>query len=141
MQNRNGEIELDFGDGTYPFRLGWGELQKLQEACDAGPFVILERICDKSFKIGDIRETLRLGLIGGGMEPVRALKLVREYVEERPLLENLMRAQAVLGMALIGAPEEETGKKPQAAAGKSKTASRRSGVVKSDLPTSTRQVL
>jgi len=140
MANRNGQVELDFGDGTYCFRLGWGELQKLQEACDAGPFAIFSRLGDMSFKAQDIREILRLGLIGGGLEPSKALALVRDYVEERPLMENVPLAQAVLGAALVGAPEEETGKK-LAAAGKSKTASRRSNKVKSDLPNSTRQAL
>jgi len=61
MQNRNGSVALDFGDGTYSFRLGWGDLQKLQEACDAGPFAIFNRLGDMSFKVQDIREILRLG--------------------------------------------------------------------------------
>jgi len=135
MQNRNGQIELDFGDGTYSFRLGWGELQKLQEACDAGPFAIFDRLGDKSFKVQDIREVLRLGLIGGGLEPSKALSLVRDWIEERPLLENVPIAQVVLSAALVGAPEEETIKKPQAA-GKAK--SRRLKTAKSDLANSTR---
>jgi len=139
MANRNGQIELDFGDGTYLFRLGWGELQKLQEACDAGPFAIFARLGDMTFKAQDIREILRLGLIGGGLEPTAALKLVRSYVEERPLMENVPIAQTVLGMALIGAPEEEERAKKLAAAGKKPT--RRLNKAKSDLPTSTRPVL
>jgi len=137
MQNRNGSVELDFGDGTYSFRLGWGDLQKLQEACDAGPFAIFNRLGDMSFKVQDIREILRLGLIGGGQEPAKALQLVREYVEERPMLENVPIAQAVLGAALVGAPEEETEKKPHAAEEK-KTASRRLKTTKSASVNSTR---
>jgi len=137
MQNRNGQNDFDFGDGTYSFRLGWGELQKLQEACDAGPFAIFARLGDMTFKVQDIREILRLGLIGGGLEPSKALALVREYVEERPLIENVGLAQAVLGQALAGAPEENAAKKPRAA-GKEKTASRRLKITKSDLANSTR---
>jgi len=140
MQNRNGQIELDFGDGTYLFRLGWGELQKLQEACDAGPFAIFSRLGDMTFKAQDIREILRLGLIGGGLEPTAALRLVRSYVEERPLMENVPLAQTVLGMALIGAPEEDVEKK-LAAVGEDKEKPRRLNMAKSDFPTSTRPVL
>jgi len=142
MQNRNGQIALDFGDATYPFRLGWGELQKLQEACDCGPVVVLERLSNKTFKIEDIRETIRLGLIGGGLEPTKALKLVRDWVEERPPFENLILAQVVLSAALIGAPEEEEDKpKKRPAAGEKKTVSRRLKEAKSDLARSTRPVL
>jgi len=138
MANRNGQIELDFGDGTYSFRLGWGELQKLQEACDAGPFAIFNRLGDYSFKAQDVREILRLGLIGGGLEPTKALQLVRDYVEERPLMENVPLCQAVLGSALVGAPEEETAKKSKAAGKEQKTASRRLTTTKSALANSTR---
>jgi len=137
MANRNGSTELDFGDNTYPFRLGWGELQKLQEACDAGPYVILQRLTSETFKTQDVRETLRFGLIGGGMEPSAALKLIRDYVEERPLVENVFKAASVLGAALFGAPEEETGKKPQAAG---KTKPRRSKMAKSVLANSIKPV-
>lgn len=41
---RNAEITLPWADGDYTFRLGWGELELLQEECDAGPYVIAERL-------------------------------------------------------------------------------------------------
>lgn len=115
--SRDGSIELDFADSTHHFRLAWGELMKLQEACDAGPYVVLDRLVSGRWRVQDISETLRLGLIGGGMAPVDALKLVREYVEGRPPLENLVIAQRVLGAAVVGVPEEEVGKKSEAASG------------------------
>lgn len=115
--SRDGSIDLDFADGTYHFRLAWGELEKLQEACDAGPYVVLDRLLSGRWRVSDISETIRLGLIGGGMEPVKALKLVREYVQSRPPLENLVLAQRVLGAAVVGVPEEEVGKKSEAASG------------------------
>ncbi|KAB2743541.1 gene transfer agent family protein [Brucella anthropi] len=132
--SRDASITLDFADGTYKFRLAWGQLAELQENCDAGPYVILERLQNRSWRLNDIRETVRLGLIGGGMDPMSTLKLVRRYVEERPLLENVKLAQAVLTVALIGAPEEEVGE-PKAAGRKKKSMNSRTG--KSDLPPST----
>ncbi|AXQ93205.1 gene transfer agent family protein [Cereibacter azotoformans] len=108
--SRSAEITLDWADGTYLFALKWGQLGELQEKCDAGPYVVLGRLADGSWKVGDISDTIRLGLIGGGMAPAAALKKVRAYVEDRPPFENLQHAQAILSAALLGAPEERTGK-------------------------------
>ncbi|MER2536027.1 MAG: gene transfer agent family protein [Rhizobiaceae bacterium] len=111
---RDASVTLDFADGTYVFRLAWGELEKLQEAVDAGPWAVLDRLFSRQCRVGDISHVIRLGLIGGGMEPVKALKLTREYVEQRPPAENLLAAQAILSVAVHGAPDEPLGE-PQAA--------------------------
>lgn len=107
--SRDARVELDWADGTYAFRLAWAGLAELQEKTNAGPYVVLQRIMGGTWRIEDIAHTIRLGLIGGGMTPVEALKKVRTYVEERPPLENLITAQAVLMAALYGAPEEDLG--------------------------------
>lgn len=112
---RSAEITLDWADGTYPFALKWGQLIELQEKCDAGPAFILSQLMDGTWRVEQINSILRLGLIGAGMEPIPALKLVRTYVEGRPPLENLGHAQAVLAAAVMGAPDEEPGK-PEAGA-------------------------
>lgn len=112
--SRDGSITLTWADGDYVFRLGWSELAKLQEACDAGPYVILNRLVDGAWRVADISATIRLGLVGGGMPPTDALKKVREYVENRPPIESLMIAQAVLSAAIVGAPDEDGSKKKQA---------------------------
>lgn len=133
---RDASLELDWADGTFAFRLAWGELEKLQEACDAGPYVVYNRLVDGTWRVGDIVNVVRLGLIGGGMAPVDALKKVREYVEKRPPMENLVIAQAVLSAAIVGAPDEDAGKKAEAAspAESDLTTSR---MENSDLPPST----
>lgn len=113
--SRDATIEMPWADGDHVFRLAWGELEKLQEACEAGPMVILGRIVDGSWRMGDISHTIRLGLIGGGMEPGKALKLIRGYVEDRPPLENVSYAQAILSAAVVGAPDEVITKKQAAA--------------------------
>lgn len=111
---RDAQITLPWADGDYTFRLGWGELELLQEACDAGPYVILNRLFDQTWKMGDIAHTIRIGLIGGGKTPVEALKLVRQWVEKRPPMENILFAQGILQAGLTGAPEEKVGE-PKAA--------------------------
>ncbi|MBY3255581.1 gene transfer agent family protein [Rhizobium laguerreae] len=107
--SRDAKITLTWADGDYVFRLGWAEIAALQEAVDAGPYVVLNRLHTGQWRIEDISNVIRLGLIGGGFEPVKALKLIRTYVESRPPMENHPYAVAVLSAGLIGAPEEALG--------------------------------
>lgn len=102
---------LDWADGTYEFALGWGELEELQEACNAGPFVILARLAARQWRLEDVVTTIRLGLIGGGVSASKALKLVQTYVQKRPqdLMLNASFARGILETAIMGAPEEAPG--------------------------------
>ena len=114
--SRDASITLTWATDDHHFRLAWGELAKLQEERDSGPYVVLDRLVSGRWHVQDIAAVIRLGLIGGGLEPVKALKLVRDYVESRPPLENLETAQRVLGAAIVGAPDEDdVGKKSEAA--------------------------
>lgn len=106
---RDASVTLAWADGDYTFRLGWGELVKLQEECDAGPGYVLQRLMTMECRVQDISSTIRLGLVGGGMEPTKALKMVRDYVESRPPMENRMLAAGVLGVAWNGPGDEEPG--------------------------------
>ena len=119
--SRDASVALDWADGTYTFRLPWAELEKLQEAVDAGPWVVLERLVTRQCRVGEISHVIRLGLIGGGLEPVRALTLTRQYVEARPPGENLIHAQVILSIALHGPPDEPAGE-PLAASETAETA-------------------
>lgn len=106
---RDATVTFDWADGTYRFSLKWGQLAELQDKCDAGPYVVLQRLHSGEWRIEDVSNIIRLGLIGGGMEPAPALKLTRAYVEARPPMENLIPAQVILSAALTGAPEEKVG--------------------------------
>lgn len=118
---RDASVSLDWADGTYHFRIAWGELELLQEACECGPYVVLSRLYDNTWNVGDISHVIRLGLVGGGMAPVEALKKVRAYVEARPPMESIETAKAVLLAALMGVPEEKLKKKRKAARASTKT--------------------
>lgn len=111
FENRNGRVELDFADGAYGFRLAIGELEELQEKTGVGPYALLRRLLANDWLIEDVRQTIRLGLIGGGTEPIAAKKLVERYIDQRSeWLNNAMLAQAIVSAALVGAPEEVPGK-------------------------------
>lgn len=119
--SRDASVTEPFADGDYVFRLAWGELEGLQEANDAGPFVILDRLMSGRWLLGDISEVIRYGLIGGGLEPAKALKLVREYVKDRPPHENLGLARKVMTAAVLGAPDEDATRKKDEAASPAET--------------------
>ncbi|MDQ0558308.1 hypothetical protein QO004_000081 [Rhizobium mesoamericanum] len=132
---RDARIELDWADGTYSFRLAWGQLVELQEKCDAGPYVILDRLRTHQWRVEDISNVIRIGLIGGGLEPAKALILTRRYVEERPPLENVAYAVGILTAGLMGAPDEPPGE--EEAPSPSEIASTISQTESSDLAQST----
>lgn len=100
-------ITLEFGGEERIFDLPIGQLRDHDELCGAGPAVVCSRLRDGTWRLPDIRETIRLGLIGGGLKPNEASKLVRSYVDERPLGENVLVAFAVLAAVLNGAPKED----------------------------------
>ncbi|MDP9837602.1 hypothetical protein J2T09_002354 [Neorhizobium huautlense] len=134
--SRDASITIPWGDGDFKFRLGWGELEELQEKTDAGPYVVLQRLHAGTWRVQDISNVIRMGLIGGGMAPDQAVKKVRYYVEQRPPMENVPHAIAVLSAGLMGAPDESLGKPraPKRKTGKRSTTSRTG---KSDLAPST----
>ena len=97
---------------------GWafGELRELQDKCGTGPFMVYQRLADGTWRVDDVREPLRLGLIGGGMNPTMALGKVGRYVTPGTFLENVMAARRVMLAALFGDPADDVVGKAQAAA-------------------------
>ena len=114
---------MSWADGKYTFRLGWGELALLQEKTDCGPLYLMERLAGKHWRLADISHSIRLGLIGGGLDPAAALNLVEAYVEKRPPMENVMMAFAIVAAGVQGAPDEPLKKPRGRARAKSSTVS------------------
>jgi hypothetical protein len=95
-------IELPFGDKDHTFRLGLSEIEELETACDMSVFLLHSAATAPLpfARLKHLSETIRLGLIGGGMAPVAALILVKRYVDERPLHESVAIAGAILRAAI-----------------------------------------
>lgn len=129
--------DITFADGEYNFRLAWGQLVELQEKTDAGPMVVLDRLHNGTWRVEDIAQVIRLGLIGAGTPPPTARTLTVRYVEERPPLENVLLATVILKAAVMGAPEEVVGE--HAAANLTDESSTTFPMEKSDLPPFTEQ--
>lgn len=92
----------DFGDDNYEFRLGVEQIRELERKTEAGVYQVFRRIVGGSWFADDVRETIRLGLIGGGTEAVKALRLVRTYVDGKPLADAAPLATRILQSALFG---------------------------------------
>lgn len=92
------------------FRLGIGELLALEEKRDLGCAEILNRIGLGQWRIADVKEPIRLGLMGGGVDARRARELVDENVVPGKLLEAAVLARAILLAALVGDSREQAGK-------------------------------
>lgn len=106
---KHGAVDLVWADGTHTFRLALGNLRELQEKTGCGPMELYRRVTQGTWRVDDIYETIRIGLIGGGKKPADAVRLVQRYVAERPLLESVPAAVAVLMVALHGPPEDQPG--------------------------------
>jgi hypothetical protein len=101
-----------FGDDTHAFCIALGEIRELQVKCKVGINDLYLRILRGHWYADDLREVVRVALIGGGMAPVEALALVERYVDHRPLLEYYGLALKCLTVVLIGNDEgDETQKK------------------------------
>ena len=129
--SRSGEVVRLWGSDERTFRLGIGEWRKVQETCDAGPAEIAARLSGwaaarkraptatfldllaagalGNWRVDDIREPIFRGLIGGGMDPTSAGRLLRELHDERPLMENVDLALEIVLVSMIGPEDEPVG--------------------------------
>jgi hypothetical protein len=105
----HGAMELDWADGTYAFRLTVAGLLELESKSGAPIAVIVDRVHRGGHNLNDVRETIRLGLIGGGMAPDKALRLVREQIDDKlgevGLTYHWQTARAILLVVWVGFQE------------------------------------
>jgi hypothetical protein len=97
-----------FGEGYYDFSLPIKQIERLQELTGVGPMPLYNRIRGNEWKVSDLIETIRLGLIGGGMAPQEAFQLVSTYVIDQPYVPNVITALEILAVLLYGVPTEES---------------------------------
>lgn len=111
MPNRDGSktaITDFFGDGEHTFDIvdpKWALLKELQEKVGSVlPF--FHRLRAGNFFVDDLRELIRLGLIGGGTSPMDAARLVGAYFDLHPITSTLPIAIAITGAALYGVDDD-----------------------------------
>lgn len=104
------EVRLDFAGERRTFNLSpIGCIKRLQDACDAGPQFILNRLFDGSWRDHDLREPIIQGLVGAGETQAAAQRLVEKWVDPEPKQQFVPVAQAILMAWLVGAEDEDLG--------------------------------
>lgn len=98
--NNQGEITEDWADGTYAFRLSVKGILELEEKCGAPFGQIFSRLTSGLYAANDVIETIRIGLIGGGLDAATAKKLVDRYA--LPIASNYTIARTIILAAMFG---------------------------------------
>lgn len=87
-------VDLEWADGEYSFALKSAQIEELENISrnfatgknGIGIGAIWARVMvNAEWSKDDLRNIIRLGLIGGGTEPVRANQLCKMYVDDQPI--------------------------------------------------------
>lgn len=104
---RSAKLERQFvGDGYFDLCLRIDELIQLQEKLGAGPNVIAVRLMNGEWLVNDLIETIRLGLIGGGMGQKDAYDLAHRAVVPGHLIDYSVLACNLLYASMSGVEDE-----------------------------------
>lgn len=85
-----------FGDGEKTFALTDDMITELERITELGIGAVYLRAVNMQFKLVDLVEIIRLGLIGGGATPEQAMQLTDTYARNRPMDELFPLALDVL---------------------------------------------
>lgn len=103
------QITQPFADGEYNFALTWDGAIEWEEKTSRSLYGTFKFMAEhQSGMVADVREIIRIALVGGGLAPIRALSLVKRYVEGRPLDESLPVALSAIEAFLFG-PVDKSG--------------------------------
>lgn len=118
---RSALVRRFFGEGDFDFALVIGPAEELEQVrCDAlrkagfdagqGSIMAIKgRIAGGTFLLDDVRQTLRLGLIGAGMKREDAFRLVDRNLKPGHVLDAALVAADVLDALLSGDPDDQPG--------------------------------
>lgn len=111
----DGGISFFWGDDEHSFRLAIGQFRELQECVNlrriklgagiVGPMTLLNALRTSDAWPDDVRDIIRLGLVGGGMEPKEAHRLLKTYfddVDRYPPLTHMRPAFLILTAGFTG---------------------------------------
>jgi len=90
------------GDAERDFALTSTVVPELERLAGSGLGALFSRLSTQDFRFLDLAETIRLGLIGAGESPKEAARLVKLYVEDRPVFETLPVAVKIMEARFYG---------------------------------------
>jgi hypothetical protein len=105
-----------WANGEHTFNIAKiGLLLDLEAKCDATIGLVYERLLSGRWGVNDVREVIRLGLIGGGMAQHVALATVQRAIDNGfPLSQHVLMAVQILAAAIVGVEGDPVGKKAAA---------------------------
>ncbi|KQS64526.1 hypothetical protein ASG39_11260 [Rhizobium sp. Leaf371] len=96
-----------FGDAEHAFRLDPGMTLELERIVGSGIGAISRRFFAGDFSFSELTETLRLGLVGGGMDPKEAAALVITYADRMAVTDLYAKALPVIEKLMFADPAEK----------------------------------
>lgn len=87
-------------------------IESAQYSSDLTTYSLLRSI-GGDWRVNDVREPIRLGLIGAGMTPTDAMILVSRYIDQLhkyPLADNVPLAAEIVMHAIMSEPDDPAGK-------------------------------
>jgi hypothetical protein len=108
-----GTVRIIWAGGENDFCIAEiGHILALEEACGVGIMHVFRRLESDTWKLHDLRETIRLGLIGGGLPQDKAMALVKIHVDQNPagLAPSVLLAMEIIKAKLVGVPDDPLGK-------------------------------
>lgn len=113
-----GTVTISWRGGEDQFCLAKvGDVMAFEDKCGAGIRVVLARLLTDTWGLQDFREAIRLGLIGAGMAPDKAMTKVKLHVDGNPdgFVPSVLVAQVIVAAACFGAPKDDELGKTEAA--------------------------
>lgn len=113
----DGSVSIVWGGDERTFRLAIDQCLALEEKRGCGLRELWMRLGSDGWYVEDIRESIRLGLLGAGVEPKEARRLVDLHCSDGHLFKSVLAAFTIVSAA-IAAPEgeQQVGKEGAAAA-------------------------
>ena len=98
-----------FAGRRMKFELRIGEIGELERLTASGIGEIFFRMTTLRFKHADVRESIRLGMMGAGETEATATSLVSFYVDREPIGAHLQLAMDILTACVNGVSPEGNG--------------------------------
>ncbi len=94
-----------FGEGEKTFTLTDSAIEELEQKTGLAIGTLFLRMSSSQFRVADIVEVIRLGLVGGGTNPQEAQRLIATYAKDRPFDETFPLALDILDARWNGKSE------------------------------------
>jgi|GEM_PF-642044 len=112
MIQLDSHIEIEWAGEKRFFKLKLGEVRAIETTTGLGLQRLYKDALAGDWKVDHVREIIRQGLIGGGMAILDADALLKINFDEKPLLQHVSYANAILGAVLIGQENEKLDDEP-----------------------------